>query len=224
MICKNCKNKIPDDEKTCPICGKVSYNDDFANKIISQKSELPLNHSEEEYTSTPYKPLNPDENCEESKIEFENIDKLSNIPVDMDFGNSTKYYYKKREKTVAKTRFEKFIEKYHPQKIAEPEEFIAAARRTTRISIFLDILSAITFFFGIFSAIGIILSVLSINFADNTKDYYNKDVRTENKSCFILKFLCRALFWLNFFMFLFSAYYQAFIGTGIGMLIGGKLR
>lgn len=163
---------------------------------------------------------------EDTKSSFEkfNTDKFSNIPADMYLGNSAKYYYKKRETSISKTRFEKFIEKYHPQKNADPEEFIAAARRTTKISIFLDILSAITFFFGIFSAIGILLSVLSINFADNTKDFYNKDVRTENKSCFILKFLCRALFWLNFFMFLFSAYYQAFIGTGIGMLIGGKLR
>lgn len=217
MVCKNCGYEIPENENICPNCGcdcdKKDANNDIRtlSDASDEKTEITMPDADwrkEYYIGSGEEQKEPDEN----QHVFPTMTQRGSdegLP-DMDLGKSTRYYAKKRQTPVEKTRWEKILLKYRPLQDAAPEEFESAAKRNEIISIFLNIFSVLCFLSGLTSALGIFFSVLSIMFADYAVEYYKKDVVNQNKNYYLLKGTCRLLFWMNVIMFATAAFYWAY--------------
>lgn len=217
MVCKNCGYEIPENENICPNCGcdcdKKDANNDIRtlSDASDEKTEITMPDADwrkEYFIGSGEEQKEPDEN----QHVFPTMTQRGSdegLP-DMDLGKSTRYYAKKRQTPVEKTRWEKILLKYRPLQDAAPEEFESAAKRNEIISIFLNIFSVLCFLSGLTSALGIFFSVLSIMFADYAVEYYKKDVVNQNKNYYLLKGTCRLLFWMNVIMFATAAFYWAY--------------
>ena len=244
MVCKNCGYEIPENENICPNCGcdcdKKDANNDIRtlSDASDEKTEITMPDADwrkEYYIGSGEEQKEPDEN----QHVFPTMTQRGTdegLP-DMDLGKTTRYFTKKRTSSVPKTRWEKLVLKFRPKGEVEPMQMLQAANKNAAFSVFLDIIAFICFsfgatwimdaddlsiIFGLFSVLGVFISVVSIDFSDTASDYYKKFYKKDMKRCSVLSFFSHAMFWATALTAAGVIAYKLFLMTGFLQAAGNR--